>query len=81
VSDKIQKFLAKLSSRELEKILAVTVRIQAADFGGLNIKPMKGHKGFFRVRVGRVRIIFKLTAKGYEIIHITNRDDQTYRDF
>lgn len=81
MSDKIQKFLAKLPAPELEKILAVIVGIKKTQLDGLDIKPIKGKKGYFRARVGRVRIIYRLTASGNEIVHVTNRNEKTYRDF
>ena len=78
---KIQKFLAKLAAQDLAKIITAIEKIKAGDFTGLNVKPLKGHKGCFRIRIGRVRIICKISKAGYEILHITNRDDQTYRNY
>jgi mRNA-degrading endonuclease RelE of RelBE toxin-antitoxin system len=81
MSDKIQKFLAKLTKSELERVIAVMVRIEGGLVDDLNMKPIKGKKGFYRVRVERVRIIYRLTEKGNEIVHVTNRNEKTYRDF
>ena len=81
MTGKIQKFLAKLNAKELEQISSAVENIEHGHLDGLNIKPIRGKKGFYRVRVGRTRIIYRFTEKDNEIIHITNRDDQTYRDF
>ncbi len=81
MSDKTQKFLAKLPLGELAKILEAIAAIRGGNTGNLKIKPIKGHKGYFRVRVGRIRIIFRRVGGGYEVIQISYRDEQTYRDF
>lgn len=81
MSDKIQKFLAKLTPKERQSILQIMTSIHANKLSGINVQPLKGHKGYFRTRTGRVRIIFRLNGNSYEIIQVSNRDDQTYRDF
>ena len=46
------------------------------------ILPLKGKKGWFKVRVGRYRIIFQvLNSKGeVEIKRVANRDENTYKN-
>ncbi len=81
MGDKVKKFLAKLTVKERHKILQLVMAIQADKLDKLTVKPIKGHRGYFRVRVGRTRIIFRRTGNSYEVMQISYRDDQTYRDF
>ncbi len=62
------KFLEKLSPKEIEKIrekLAVLLQSLETEgiipFNELDIKSLKGEwKGFFRMRVGKVRVVFTI---------------------
>ncbi|MBW4690270.1 MAG: type II toxin-antitoxin system RelE/ParE family toxin [Lyngbya sp. HA4199-MV5] len=62
------KFLEKLSPKETEKLqerLAVLLQSLEAEgiipFNELDIKSLKGEwKGFFRMRVGKVRVVFTI---------------------
>lgn len=82
MADKLEKFLAKLRGRELLLVQDLLLRIQLGELDGLQIKPLKGHKNFYRVRKGRLRIIFEVKPSGEPEVHaIGYRDDQTYRDF
>lgn len=80
--DRLEKFLAKLHGRELLLVQNLMLRIKLGELDGLQIKPLKGHKNFYRLRKGRVRIIFEIRSDREPEIHsVGYRDDQTYRDF
>jgi mRNA-degrading endonuclease RelE of RelBE toxin-antitoxin system len=81
MADKIKKFLARLSPQELNRVLAVMYDIENNDIDSLDIKPLKGQKHTYRVRKGRVRIIFYSKNEKVVIISVSNRDDQTYSGF
>lgn len=81
MTDKISKYLSKLNKSELELMLSLFRRIKAGDDYGLNIIELKGHKGIYRLRKGRIRIIYENREGKITILLATNRDDQTYRDF
>ena len=77
--DRIDKVLRKLSSKECSRLVPVLQKILAADFSGLDFKKLKGKESTFRVRKGRLRIIFKITMTGEVLLlAIDRRDDQTY---
>jgi len=65
------KFLEKLSPKETEKIqerLAVLLQSLETEgiipFNELDIKSLKGDwKGFFRMRVGKVRVVFTIDSE------------------
>jgi mRNA-degrading endonuclease RelE of RelBE toxin-antitoxin system len=80
MSDKITKFLRRLSYKEYEKVLRAMECIATDEFATLDIKPMKGHKNYYRVRVGRVRIIIEYDGGTYKTVAILNRDERTYKN-
>jgi mRNA-degrading endonuclease RelE of RelBE toxin-antitoxin system len=82
MADKIQKALAKLSLKERLIVEVLIERLLGGDLIGLNIKQLVGNPGAYRLKKGRIRILFsKHRDEGVIIISVSNRDDQTYRDF
>lgn len=73
--DKIQKFLLSLSEAERGILLKVFADIRQWKIGKYDVKPLKGHKGFFRLRKGKIRIIFTKSGDIGIIINIGYRKD------
>lgn len=57
--NKIEKFLQKLSKKERQKLLDLIVKIIALDLKDLDVKKMKKFDDLFRIREGKIRIVFK----------------------
>jgi mRNA-degrading endonuclease RelE of RelBE toxin-antitoxin system len=76
--NKIQKFINRLSKDRKSIIAEVVSKVVSGEFETLDVKKLKGRTNLFRVRVGRFRIFYKKHLGGYEIVDITNRDDNTY---
>lgn len=67
------KFLKRLGKPDKERLLRAINKLPE----GEDIKPLKGHKGFYRLRVGDYRIIYTID-KGQFIICVVdagNRGD------
>lgn len=80
--DKIVKFLAKLSAKEYQAMVFLMSQIKRDYRKVPGVKALVGNKGFFRVRLGRYRIIFEvLKDQSVEIRRITKRDESTYKNF
>lgn len=79
MTDASEKFLRKLTAKELNKIKQVTAAILAGSTIGMDVKPLTGLKDAYRIRVGRIRIIFIQQGSKVTIIRITNRDGKTYK--
>ena len=77
--DKYEKFFAQLDARMRDAVAEAVVKIKANDLDGLDLKPIKGKKDFFRVRKGKVRIVFMRTPSGNELAAMDWRDS-AYRD-
>ncbi len=78
--DKIKKALKRLTEKERIKIRNILEGIKKENFKNLNIKKLKGHDDIFRVRKGKIRIIFRKTKESLLILSIEKRTDKTYKD-
>ncbi len=78
---RIDKFLSKLDAERREKILTVLLQIRSGDFQGLNLKKLKTVGSLYRVRVSRIRVIFKMDIGGIRLIDIDFRNDNTYKNY
>jgi len=81
MTDKIDKNLAKFSKKELQLVEEVLLKINKSQFNGLNLVKLKGYSDIFRVRRGRIRIIFQQKNEEINILTIERRSEKTYRDF
>ncbi len=79
--DKIQKALNKFSAKEKELVKELLKMIKVGTVIGLDIKKLKGQKDIYRVRKGKIRIIYKLDKGTVYLLAIERRNDNTYRDF
>lgn len=78
---KIDKFLAKLDPERRERVLAILLRVRSGDFHGLNFRKLKEAGPLYRVRVGKVRIIFAMDTNGIRLVDIDFRNDNTYKNY
>jgi len=78
--DRITKILRKLPAKLRERVSEAADAITANQLQGLDIKPLKGKKGWYRCRIGDIRLIFVRTADGQNILHDVRYRDQAYRN-
>lgn len=81
MTDKITKELAKLATKERTLLREILQCLQAGQLAGLGIAKLKGHDNIFRVRKGRLRIIYQQSAQRIKVLAIERRSEKTYRDF
>ena len=82
MTTKLQKFLAQLTKAEKRVVDRTIDQVTSGDVTGLQIVKLKGSTNIYRVRKGRIRIIYRsLENKEVEIVQVSRRDDKTYRDF
>lgn len=48
---------------------------------GLDIKKLTGYKDIYRVRFGKIRVIFRRHDSDINILEISRRSEKTYRDY
>ena len=54
-------------------------KIISLNWGSLDIKKLKGYQDIFRLRKGKLRIIFIKIGKNINIINIEHRKETTYK--
>ena len=78
--DRIEKFLRSLSKSEA-KIMQLLLKQIISDYRSVpDLKPLKGHKNMYRIRVGKYRIIIKIVERQVLIVKIGKRSESTYKD-
>ena len=80
--DKIAKALQNLSSKEKKIIKKILLKIKENSLSGFDLKKLKNSENIFRIRKGKLRIIFKKQDDGqYFILTIERRSDKTYNNY
>jgi len=78
--DKIEKALKKFTEKERREVKNILIKFQKGDVKSLDIKKLKGHNNIFRVRKGKIRIIFRKDKESIFVLSIERRADKTYKD-
>ena len=76
--DKIEKALQRLSKKEKKRISETLLAIKVGSFDKFDILKLKGKDDIYRVRKGRIRIIFRKEKEAIIILAIERRSDTTY---
>lgn len=76
------KFLNKLNPKERELVTKTIEEIVYGKVTARDVKKLKNHADVFRVRIGRIRIVYY--KKGNTLgrtLFVGFRDERTYREF
>ena len=77
--EQLEKALRKLRPDERKKILDILRKLRNRRLENLDLKKLKGRNDIFRVRHGRIRIIYRVDHMGdFFILAIERRSDTTY---
>jgi len=80
--DKIAKALRNLSPQERELIKSILLKIKTNSLAGFDLKKLKNCDNIFRVRKGKLRVIFKKRDDGQcFVLAIERRSDKTYNNY
>lgn len=77
--DKETKFLRKLRKSEREELEKWIPLVLANNWGAKKPLKLKGFENLFRIRIGKIRIVFERGEKKNKIVNIDYRRD-VYRD-
>lgn len=79
--DEIQKILQRLSPKEREAMELLMQQVKRDYRSVPGVKALQGMHGWFRVRMGRYRIIFLVNPETgkVEIRRITKKNERTYK--
>jgi mRNA-degrading endonuclease RelE of RelBE toxin-antitoxin system len=73
--DKIHKFLLKLSKKERKIFLSIFIDIEALKLEKYDIKALKVYKNLFRLKKGKIRIIYTIINQKGRVLDIDYRKD------
>jgi mRNA-degrading endonuclease RelE of RelBE toxin-antitoxin system len=73
--DKIAKFLYSLNKKERAMLLRIFSSIENLDIKKYDIKALKGFPGLYRLRKGKIRIVFAKKGKKGIIYDVGFRKD------
>jgi mRNA-degrading endonuclease RelE of RelBE toxin-antitoxin system len=76
--DKISKALKKLTEKERKLVKEMLERILSGDFFGFDIKKLQGQENIYRIRKGKLRIIYYFDGQEIDILALERRSDNTY---
>ena len=75
----LKKLLSKFSKEERRAIEFLIEKIISLNWHSLDIKKLRGYKDIFRVRKGKIRIIFIKNEKNIFILNIERGREDTYK--
>lgn len=75
----LSKLLSKFSKEERIVLIVLIEKIITLNWHGFDIKKLQGCDNFFRLRKGKIRIIFIKHEKTIIIVAIERRNEKTYK--
>lgn len=79
MADKIAKALNKLTGKEKRQIKIILRDLLGGKYENYDLKKLKGRNDIYRVRKGRIRIIYRVLENGeIYLLAIERRSDTTY---
>ena len=76
--ERLEKNLDSLSENQKIKIKEILLKIKSGNLNNLDVKKLKGREDVFRVRKGKIRVIFYYKKDEIYILSIEKRNDNTY---
>ena len=77
----LKKLLSRFNKSERIVLETLIERIFSLDWRNLDVKRLKGYKNIYRLRKGKLRIIYQLlNQKEIYIIAIERRSETTYKN-
>ena len=80
MTDKIQKALARLSTKEKAWIKNLLLQIKNNEVKNLDLKKLKGREDIYRIRKGKIRIIYRTYKDEIYLLAIERRNEGTYKN-
>lgn len=71
--DKITKFINSLNEKIRKQLKTKLEDLKKSPFTMKGVKKMEGTDGIYRLRMGKIRIVYKIAKNGIEIIDIDYR--------
>lgn len=77
--DELEKFLRKQSIRKRKMVIKLIDDLLRGDFENCSVVKLKGYRNLFRIRKGKIRVIFTKTKDHIVIKKVSFRNEETYK--
>lgn len=71
--NKIQKFINSLDQKTKTRLTKRIFLLKESPYKGSDVKKLKGFNALYRLRLGKIRVIFKFNNATVEIVDINYR--------
>lgn len=78
--DKIKKILTQFSAKEKEWVKNLLLQIKNNKLDNLDFKKLKGRDDIYRVRKGKIRIIYRINKGEIYLLAVERRNEGTYKN-
>jgi len=75
----LKRLFSRFNKEEREILIFLIEKIISLNWRGLDVKKLRGYQNIFRIRKGKIRIIFSKNKKEIAIITIERRREDTYK--
>lgn len=75
----LKRLLSKFNKEERRVLEFLIEKVISFNWQNLDVKKLRGYKDIFRVRKGKIRIIFMKNEKNIVILSIERRHENTYK--
>lgn len=75
----LKRLLSKFNKEERRVLEFLIKKVTSFNWQNLDVKKLRGYKDIFRVRKGKMRIIFAKNEKNISILSIERRREDTYK--
>ncbi len=76
--DKISKAIKKFTFKEQKIIKEILTKLKKGVLNDFDIKKLKGHEEIYRIRKGKIRIIYRVDDNNNYLLAVERRTDNTY---
>ena len=73
MTDRIDKFIKSLDKKTRQRLLEKILEIKKSPSIASNVKVLKGFKNVYRLRMGKIRVIYRVLGGKIKIIDIDYR--------
>lgn len=79
MTDKINKEVAKFTAKEKEIVKELVPKILQANWSEVKRQKVKNSDDVYKIRKGRIRIVFQVKDKDVILLRIQRRSEKTYK--
>lgn len=79
MTDRIEKALRVLDSKQRRQLEDMLELVKQGRLSGLDVKKLRGREDVYRVRKGKMRVMFQKCGDEIYVLAVERRSDTTYK--